>query len=719
MLNPRKVDAASFLSAVICGLIMFTNTAALAIEADQAKIKAQEFLDNVNMELTPAGFTSWGSDSTGPRTCYHFVGPKEERVTVDVDLDSGVIRQFNWSLRNTQSQKVLITEQQAKSYAEDFLKKRAKVSYVSDLTLVKSELGDSGAGGIAYHFSWSKIVKGIRYPFAMNVTVSADAGTITRYLLVEHAVTLTSLSPQLPEDKAISKAASQIKFLPDWRILGAQLYVGAAPKFPNQALFWEVRVQGIQRTEYNPLRGQVGIESIATVKVDATTGEAFEPFVQRIKPEKLIQLRPAIPQPKSYLVRDFRPYWSKSGYILFLTYRQGHSRESKSNHDTTLRQDAKPQIALASREELRLVLSPPRWVHTAVPTEDLNRIAFWMNNEIFILDLKTGFIGQCNDGQRIERGQPSWDSTGNYLLMAGMHSPSDMLGEGDADVFIAKIDRRLSASSMAEHWCVAVFPGADNAPVFSPDGKSVAFMHFEEPKNSKESDETEWAIYLAKSAETPEGKKPEKPRKIISKLPLIERMSFFPEGKRMLISYSGNEGTNSEDIFGLKRWPDILDLESKTIKPLNLPILHDPDLPQGKPLVVREPILNPGGTKIAFSALRWSGDPKDDGAICIYTCNLDGSDLKRITPPTAEPLIPHQYPQPGITALNAWEKLEPKRNMGVPWTESMREDARGGKPNEDTRWDPKPADKAKPDKAAEDKAKVDKDKAPATATKAP
>ena len=45
----------------------------------------------------------------------------------------------------------------------------------------------------------------------------------------------------------------------------------------------------------------------------------------------------------------------------------------------------------------------------------------------------------------------------------------------------------------------------------------------------------------------------------------------------------------------------------------------------------------PDGKQITFSTLRWSGDPKDDGAILIYTCDLDGAQrMGEIAAPTQQ-----------------------------------------------------------------------------------
>lgn len=666
---------------VAIGVLMVTALSARAdMTVEEASARAQAIIGRTNISLINHGMCSHGiTDGLGKR-CFCFKSHEAEDISIDVDAVTGRLYYYNWGRLRTQSQEVLLTLQQARGKANTFLTDRAKLSSAEGLFERSARLIDHGAAGKVYAFEWGKIIDNIIYPFGVSIDVSVTTGEIIGYSLGEDAIQLTSLTPKLSREEVIKIGQAKTTLQPGSEVIKTQLVIGG--RRGDQKLMWRVSIKGIEAGSYSAISGQIGYAVIQEVDVDANTGQANRPFSHRVPNEDQVLLRQPIPQPNSYTVVDSMPYWSKDESIVFMTRRQIndlHINTKEGANSAATPQSSKTLVALASQGKLEVLLVPPRWVHTAVPTPNLERLAFWMNNEIYILDLKVGSIGRCNDGQRAERGQPAWDTSGKYLVMAGMHSPSDKVGDRDADIFAATIRSRLGAASMDEHWCISVFPGADNAPIFSPDGQFVAFVHLEESNEAtsgKQDGATWWGPFVAKAAETPEGQKPEAPRKIIGGLPLIERISYFPDGRRLLISYAGNGGAGSDDIFGLKRWPEILDIENKTLKPLNLPILHDPDLPKGKPLIVRQPVLNSNGTKIAFSALRWSGDPKDDAAICIYTCNIDGSDLKRITPPTAQLLVPYQYPQPGITALNAWEKLEPKPNRGVPWNENMRDEGR-------------------------------------------
>jgi hypothetical protein len=58
------------------------------------------------------------------------------------------------------------------------------------------------------------------------------------------------------------------------------------------------------------------------------------------------------------------------------------------------------------------------------------------------------------------------------------------------------------------------------------------------------------------------------------------------------------------------------------------------------------------GERLVFSALHWSGRDGEHGAICLYACDLNGRNLKRLTPPRETTLRPLRYLRPGVTAFN-------------------------------------------------------------------
>ena len=259
---------------------------------------------------------------------------------------------------------------------------------------------------------------------------------------------------------------------------------------------------------------------------------------------------------------------------------------------------------------------------------------------IWVVKPETGFLTQAHPGDRIYRMNPAWDAQGQWLATSGSYSPSDKVD--DQDIFIFNVRDRPALFGMENQRSIARFPGLDLLPVWNPKSPSIAFIH-------QEKDE-KWGLYTVEVGELMATGKKATPEKILE-VSATERLSFFPDGKRIL-----RGGIDDKNVSML----EIINLETKTRAPLKMPVLRDADLPKSVPLKMSEVIISPDGKKIAFSALRWTGNLKDDGAICIYICNLDGTGLKRISPAASAVLEPFKYPQAGVTALNAWEKLQPK-----------------------------------------------------------
>jgi len=88
-------------------------------------------------------------------------------------------------------------------------------------------------------------------------------------------------------------------------------------------------------------------------------------------------------------------------------------------------------------------------------------------------------------------------------------------------------------------------------------------------------------------------------RDLINDIQRPTRLSPFPDGQRLLICH--DEGL------------DVVNVKTGETSPLDWPKLHDPDLPQGQPLIITDAVLRPDGEEVVFSGLRWSGDV-DDGA---------------------------------------------------------------------------------------------------------
>ncbi|MCE5217865.1 hypothetical protein LLH03_12645, partial [bacterium] len=200
----------------------------------------------------------------------------------------------------------------------------------------------------------------------------------------------------------------------------------------------------------------------------------------------------------------------------------------------------------------------------------------------------------------------------------------------DADIAVAS----LQASSDEKVQLRPLrLPGTDSNPIFAPGDACIYFAH---AAPGKEAEKASWEILRARVTDGPALAPPEP---VVTGLGCVGRMSFFPNGRRLLVWHGDKL--------------DVVDVEARTRTPLDLPALHDPDLPADCPaLWLRDPAVSPDGTRLAFSGYRDSGDPEHGTGFHIYLCRFDGSDLKRLTPLVDVPVEPYVYPQTGKTALD-------------------------------------------------------------------
>lgn len=621
--------------------------------------------------------------------CYSFKfeeGEKlKERITVDISVKTGKIINYSWTrYAMTIGQKPnIFSGEMCEKKALEWMQKVGE-PLPNNSCLYQSESPREHIWSSAWRRCLIVDDTSVFLPPYIDAEVNQQTGILTTYHVLDWDVTLPNFQHKISKDIAIKLARRATQEYRGETALGgiagsmqrAVLTTLGTPAYQGhpaqERLLWEIKfIKG--SVKGTGLVGEALKDFPADWKVglDADTGEILncEFNVER----RNLEFPSNLPTPHIF-VRSYSPTWMSDSSLVFLN--QYDSRTANTVNDSNANETSLPlanEDSYAKKTEVALYASPVhRFSLLKLPIHDVSsfayapdtrRIAWAMHASIYILDLKTGSIGRCNDPLRVHRSMPNWNLSGNLLAMSGTHSPADLVGTDDTDIFVAEISKDLSAASMNSNRCIVHLSGRNVLPVFIPNGKSIVFAHEDLTSKSTEEPTTQtgrnWTLCLVKPNKSYKTKDYEPPQEIIDGLSMPERLSFFPDGKRVLISYSDNE-------YAMKNPPEIVDVEAKTRKPLNLPILHDPDLAKSQPLIVREPAIDPSGAKIAFRALRWSGNPKDDGAICIYTCNLDGSDLKRITPPTAQPLEPYKYPQPGITALNAWEKLEPKPNLGTP-----------------------------------------------------
>ena len=307
-------------------------------------------------------------------------------------------------------------------------------------------------------------------------------------------------------------------------------------------------------------------------------------------------------------------------------------------------------------EKLRLLIKMPETGNYA-SWSPRNKVTFSNYTKIGIIDFPTSSIEAVNIN-RVFRFDASWSPDGSSLVMSGTHSPTDKSKDADQDIFVSQIKPELSAAPVLNTRTIVRLPGVDKLPFYSPKGDWIYFAHqakipeFGGAYNSEDEykyfSRKNWNIYRVRAGADPK----ETPEVVVSGISNPDRFSFFPDGKRILVGFNNQYRSDKE-----RGQMGIIDVDKKTIAPYVLKELKDPDHPEFLPLIPNQVALSPDGKKLAFSALVWSGKEGDVGWLCIYTCNFDGTNLKRITPVDNSPLPPYKYANTKLTPANAWDSI--------------------------------------------------------------
>ncbi len=206
--------------------------------------------------------------------------------------------------------------------------------------------------------------------------------------------------------------------------------------------------------------------------------------------------------------------------------------------------------------------------------------------------------------------------------------------QGDRDIFAADLDFQTLAATNQRR--LARLEGHDCNPEFSPAEDTVFFAHCPPGGGSHE-----WEVMRVPVGAPYWDNRPAE--RVMGGFGEIGRLSFFPDGRQLVVWHR----------HGL----DVVDVEAKTRKPLPLPALEDPDLPGGPALSMRDPTVSPDGTKLAFSGYRDAGDEAEGTGWYIYVCNIDGSEVRRVTPLRNDAVPPYIFPESGRSAFDIAKEL--------------------------------------------------------------
>lgn len=333
-------------------------------------------------------------------------------------------------------------------------------------------------------------------------------------------------------------------------------------------------------------------------------------------------------------IQDRRPSWEADGTHLVLL-----SDRPRVGAPWWRRRTGIVQVSVASGQPLCV---HPAWAGSLDSLSIYGScIATTRSGELNVLDLTNGTWFACGSWRESPFGQVALSADGRFLAYSAFRR------QGDADIFVDGVKDDLSG--LQGHMRIARQDGEDCSPEFSPGGGRVYFAHCDPgtpPKGEA------WSVYRV-----PPGKQyweNTPPELVVGGFGAIGRLSFFPDG-RLLVWHDK----------GL----DVVGVEAKTKTPLGLPELREPELPADRPaLKLRDPAVSPDGKKLAFSGYRDSGDPQKGTGWYIYTCNLDGSDVKRVTPLADDPVEPYVFPGTGKTAFDVAREMEEdaaKRAQGV------------------------------------------------------
>ena len=447
------------------------------------------------------------------------------------------------------------------------------------------------------------------------------------------------------------------------------------------------------------------IQPLLTLLGKLVPNKEYSSLVTRIPPNKPPEV--TVPTRKKIVSRDFAPTWGSDDSTIYFFTTRSMAGEKVAQVPVLQKNLTKPdesgslptyKLAVASNGKAVAFFQLTELSDNPTFSVNSARLSFVSGKSIYLLDTKTFLLGRLNDGYRVFRGMPAWNNKGNEIASSGIHSLSDRTDKDypyDDDIFVAKVTENLTIASGYPSWCPVRMSGKDILPIFSVDDQWIYFAHQKPiPLNkddvAKDVSPTRpnWSIYRVKANKHFTENEPAEI--ILSDIPLPDRLSWFPDGNRLLVSFAQG-GAFTESKIDPLRSPIVINTANKTTEKLKLQEMFDPTMPNGKALVPRSIALNVLGDKIVFFAYRWSKN-QSEGVSCIYVSNLDGSQLQLVTDPDA-PIAFYKYADPTFNISNAWQNLLPKQNLGNPVATKYMNTVDGKAPKEEHEKTVQPAKK--------------------------
>lgn len=475
-------------------------------------------------------------------------------------------------------------------------------------------------------FRWVAHSGEVGLPLAVSVEVSVCDARVVAADLTDIPPTIP-ITPKLSREQAISVAR-----------VAARALVPKATELPlyyaHCGIWVDPQAQGMTWaiTFAHPNPDELGNPRGIDVSVNALDGSVSKTEVMWLSPEDLWRMtdgqqgRPpltGLEHPGGF--EEASPAWTPDGkQVVFQSTRGRPGRPGWCQREPGV------FIVEVDGRSLRVIepgVDGPS-TYPAVSPDGEELVCLRRDGRLLWLHLTTGRWRILNREDR-PAGAATWAPDGSSVVFHALRR------QGDTDIFQCGLRREGGMVIPDDRFRLVHLTDIDIFPIFAPDGSRVYWGHCSLLTGPLEAYEG-GALYRVLPGrqywENP-------PELILGKLGGVKRLSFFPDGRRLLVSHGDKL--------------DVVDVEAKTRTPLGLPALHDPELPADCPaLRLRDPAVSPDGTRLAFSGYIDSGDPEHGTGWFIYTCRLDGSELKRITPLEDAPVEPYVFPETGKTALD-------------------------------------------------------------------